>query len=89
MTRKDAVLFAGLFTVIALLLANLLRPTPLQAFEPTQSGAEGSTPIAISGNGESAWALVGNKVYFISMRNRSELPAGQRNINVIDSKNLE
>jgi hypothetical protein len=43
----------------------------------------------ISGTGDSAWAVVGDKIYYLSLRTRSELPTGQRSINVIDSRVLE
>jgi hypothetical protein len=84
MNRKDVLYIAGLVLVAALLLANLLRPGQPQAFSlPESPGPE----VAISSAGDSAWAIVGNKVYFVSLKTRSELP--DRIINVIDDQVLK
>jgi len=84
MNRKDLFYLAGLVVVSVLLLANLLRPTSPAAFDlPASVGA----PVAISAAGDSAWAMIGNKVYFLTLKNRSELP--NRMINQIDAQELK
>jgi hypothetical protein len=84
MNRKDMFYTAGLVVVAALLLANLFRPGQPEAFtlpEPPRP------EVAISAAGDSAWAIIDNKVYFVSLKTRSELP--DRIINVINSKELK
>lgn len=84
MTRRDLLLTAGLLTVGALLLANLLRPVGLAAYElPVPTGA----PVSISSAGDSAWALVGNKVFYLTLRPRGDVT--NRTINLIDSQDLK
>jgi hypothetical protein len=84
MGRKDVFYIAGLVIVAVLLLANLFRPGQPEAFTlPDVPGPE----VAISAAGDSAWAIVGNRVYFVSLKTRSELP--NRTINVINSKDLK
>lgn len=87
MGRKEMVFVLGVLVVSALLIANLLKPTAPHAYEMTAK--EAGQPLAISAAGDSAWAIVGNKVYYLSIRSRSEFPAGQRTINVIDAKAIE
>ena len=86
MNKRDVALFTGMLAIGALLLANLLKPEPLQARE---GGAAPELPVHISAAGDSAWAIVGNRVYYVSMRPKTDFPANMRSINVIDSKNLE
>lgn len=83
MTRKDLLYLTGMVVIAALLLANLLRPGQPQAFD-MPSGAPG---VAISSSGDSAWAMVGSTVYFVSLKTRSELD--DRIIRVIKAKDLE
>lgn len=87
MGRREVVFVLGVVVVSALLIANLLKPDTPHAYEMTAK--EAGQPLAISASGDSAWAIVGNKVYYLSLRSRSEFPAGQRTINVIDSKAME
>lgn len=85
MSRKDLFYTVGLIVVAALLLANLLRPVQPQAFTlPEPPGPD----VAISAAGDSAWAIVGDTVYFVTLKNRSELPASARNISLISSRQL-
>lgn len=85
MERRDVLYIAGMALVSGLLIANLLKPgTPYAA-----DSSRDAQPVAISAAGESAWAIVGNKVYYMTMRNRSDLPSGQRSINVIDGRPVE
>ncbi len=88
MSKKDFVYLAGIFVVSALLILNLFKPTAPHAYTLPQ-GSGSSVPVDISASGDSAWAIIGDKVYYLSMRSRSELPSGQTRINVIDSKNLD
>lgn len=84
MSRRDIIYTVGLVLVAALLLANLFRPGQPQAYDlPEAPGPD----VAISAAGDSAWAIVGNKVYFVSLKTRGELP--DRIINVIDGKELK
>ncbi len=84
MSRREVIYIAGLIIVAALLLANLLRPSQPQAFNLP----EGGTPqVSISAAGDSAWAFIGNRVYFVSLKTRGELR--ERIINVIDNQKLE
>lgn len=87
MTRKDIAYFTGIILIAALLIANLIRPTAPYAYEIPESRS--LPPVMISGTGDSAWAVVGDKIYYLSLRARSELPTGQRTINVIDTRVLE
>lgn len=84
MNRKDFLYAIGFLLLSALLAANLFRPEPLGAFNlPASAGQQ----TAISASGDSAWAIVGNKVYFLSLKNRSELP--DRVIYMIDDEELK
>ncbi|GAB4266529.1 MAG: hypothetical protein Kow0092_19490 [Deferrisomatales bacterium] len=84
MSRKDLLYLTGMVVIAALLLANLFRPGQPQAFTlPESSGPD----VAISASGDSAWAIVGNKVYFLSLKSRSQLP--ERIIYVINSEELK
>jgi hypothetical protein len=81
--RKDLWYLAGFVLVAALLLANLLRPGAPHAFSlPEPPGP----PVSISAAGDSAWAVVGNKVYFVTLRSRAELPS--RTITVVGVQEL-
>lgn len=81
--RKDLWYVAGFVLLAALLLANMLRPGAPHAFSlPDPSGP----PVSISAAGDSAWAIVGNKVYFLTLRSRGELPS--RTITVIGDQEL-
>lgn len=87
MKRSELLYLGGVVLVAALLIANLFKPTAPHAYD-LQSGG-GEMPVQISASGDSAWAIIGTKVYYLSLRSRAELPAGQRSINVIDSRSLE
>lgn len=89
MTRKDKVFLFGMMVVAALLVANLLKPTAPNAAETAGEAAYYPVPTHISAAGDSAWAMVGNKVYYLSIRPRSDFPVTMRTINTIDSKVLE
>lgn len=84
MNRKDLFYAVGFFLLACLLLANLFRPEPLNAFNLPENPGQ---PVSISANGDSAWALVGNKVYFLSLKTRSEL--SNRIISMIDDEELK
>jgi len=43
--------------------------------------------VAISAAGESAWAIVGNRIYYVSLKSRGELT--NRTITVIDDEDLK
>ena len=84
MSRKEWFFAAGMAVLALLLLANLLRPgTPVAYTLPGPAGP----PVAISATGDSAWAIVGNRVYFLSLRSRSELK--NRIIYLIDDQELK
>lgn len=84
MNRRDLLYALGLVVIAALLLANLLRPSAPAAFDlPSAS----SGAVAISAAGDSAWVLVGNKVYYLSLRTRAEI--SNRIINQIDAQELK
>jgi hypothetical protein len=84
MNRKDLFYTLSLVVIAALLLANLLRPTAPAAFDlPATAGQ----PVAISAAGDSAWALVGNRVFFVSLRPRGDI--SNRIINQIDAQELK
>ena len=85
MDRKDIFYIVGMVVVAVLLIANLFKPTAPHAAESQKDSA----PVAISAAGDSAWAIVGNKVYYMTLRNRSDMPSGQRSINVIDGRPVE
>ncbi len=82
MTRRDLVYLVGMVLVAALLLANLIRPTQPEAYALPETGPA----VAISAAGDSAWAIVGNRVYFVSLKTRSELQ--DTTIRVIQAKDL-
>ena len=86
MTRKDLVYFAGLVVVGALLFANLLKPSQPQAFTLPDPPANPGPSVAISAYQDSAWVVVGNKVYYVSLKSRGEVE--NRTINVIDDEQL-
>ena len=87
MDRKDMLYLMGLVVVAGLLLANLFRPAVPYAYD--LGPGETAAPVAISAAGDSAWAIIGTKVYYVTLRQRSELPAGRRSITTITSKSLE
>ena len=87
MDRKDTLYLLGLVVVAGLLLANLLRPTAPYAYDLTPGQVP--APVSISAAGDSAWAIIGTNVYYVTLRQRSELPAGRRSITTITSKSLE
>lgn len=81
--RRDLWYLAGFVLLATLLLANLLRPGTPQAFSlPEPSGPQ----VSISAAGDSAWAIVGNKVYFVTLRSRADVPS--RTITVIGDQEL-
>ena len=84
MLRRDVLYISAFVVVAALLLANLLRPTQPQAF--TLPEPAGQT-VSISAAGDSAWVIIGNKVYFLSLKTRGEL--SDRIIRVIDHQQLQ
>lgn len=84
MGKKDMVYLAGTALIAVLLAANLLKPTAPLAAAPDER-----VPVAISAAGDSAWAVVGNRVYYVSLRARNDFPSDNRTIKVIDAKNLE
>jgi hypothetical protein len=88
MNRKDTLFFVIMLTVALLLAANLFRPTAPHAYETDEASEVVAVSIASSSE-ESAWVVMGNKVYYVSLKQRSQIPSGQRTINVIDSQNLE
>lgn len=84
MTRTDIAYTAALLVVGGLLLANLLRPTSPAAFDlPAGPG----TPVSISAAGDSAWAIAGNKVYYLTLRPRGEI--ANRSISQIAVQDLK
>ena len=87
MNRKDTFFFVIMLTVALLLAANLFKPTAPHAYE-TGEGAE-PIPVSIAATEDSAWVVVGNTVYYVSLKQRSQIPSGQRTINVIDSRTLQ
>lgn len=83
MTRANLWFTAALLLVGGLLLVDLLRPASPVAFDlPAGAG----TPVAISASGDSAWAIVGNRVYYLTLRPRGEVP--NRSISQIDAQEL-
>lgn len=85
MNRKDFLYATGFVLISVLLAANLFRPEPLGAFNlPANAGGQ---QTAISASGDSAWVIIGNKVYFLSLKNRSEL--SDRVIYMIDDQELK
>ena len=87
MNRKDTFFFVIMLTVALLLAANLFRPTAPYAYEA--GDAPEAVPVSISASEDSAWIVSGNNVYYVSLKQRSQIPSGQRTINVIDSQALE
>lgn len=86
MTRKDYFYFGALVVVGALLFANLIRPVQPQAYVLPDPPKDPGPSVAVSGNAESAWVVVGTKVYFLSRRSRSDID--ERTIFVIDDEDL-
>ncbi|MBI5014056.1 MAG: hypothetical protein HZB55_01000 [Deltaproteobacteria bacterium] len=84
MSRKDLVYIVGLVVIAALLLANLFRPTAPAAYE-LPPGPAGSA--AISAAGDAAWVLLGNRVYYLSLRSRADVT--NRTITQIDVQELK
>jgi len=83
MSRRDAFYLLGFVVLAGLLLANLLKPGVPQAFSLPEGGGPN---VAISASGDSAWAIVGNRVYFVTLKPRGEVP--NRTISVIDNEDL-
>jgi len=84
MSRKEFLFGVGMGAVGALLLANLLRPeAPIAYTLPEPAGP----PVSISAAGDSAWAIVGNRVYYLSLKSRGELK--NRIIYLIDDEELK
>lgn len=86
MTRKDFAYGAALVVIGALLFANLLRPVEPQAFTLPAAPAAPGPGVAISADQDSAWVVVGNKVYYLSLKSRAEVTS--RTISVIDDEEL-
>ncbi|MDF1552306.1 MAG: hypothetical protein P1P84_04545 [Deferrisomatales bacterium] len=86
MTRKDLAYFAALVVVGALLFANLLKPSQPLAFTLPEAPVGAGPGVAISGDQDSAWVVVGNTVYYVSLKSRGEVE--KRTINVIDDEVL-
>jgi hypothetical protein len=86
MTRKDLVFFSALIVVGALLFANLFRPSPIQAYTLPDAPENAGPNVAISADKDSAWVVVGNKVYYVSLKSRSAVE--NRTITVIDDEVL-
>jgi hypothetical protein len=88
MDRKDTLFFVIMLTVALLLAANLFRPSAPHAYETGELGE--AVPVSIAASAEdSAWVVMGNRVYYVSLKQRSQIPSGQRTINVIDSQDLD
>ena len=83
MTRRELVLTSALVVLAALLLANLLRPVAPQAYDLVPQ----APPVAISSSGDAAWALIGNRIYYVSLRQRGEVT--NRTITQIDALELK
>ncbi|GAB4249892.1 MULTISPECIES: hypothetical protein [Deferrisoma] len=84
MSRKEFLFGVGLGAVGALLLANLVRPeAPVAYTLPEPAGPA----VSISASGDAAWALVGNRVYYLSLKSRSEVK--DRIIYLIDDEELK
>ena len=86
MTRKDFAYCTALAVIGALLFANLLRPAQPQAFTLPAAPAAPGPSVAISADKDSAWVVVGNKVYYVSLKSRAEVTS--RTITVIDDEEL-
>jgi hypothetical protein len=86
MTRKELTLSAALVVIGALLFANLLRPSAPRAFTLPEAPGSSGPNVAISADEDSAWVVVGNKVYYVSLRSRGEVE--NRTITVIDDELL-
>ena len=83
MTRRDLALSVAAAVLAALLLANLLRPVAPQAYDLPPQGP----PVALSSSGDAAWALIGNRIYYVSLRQRGEVTS--RTITQIDALELK
>jgi hypothetical protein len=83
MSRRELLYLVGFVVLAGLLLANLMKPGVPAAFDLPEGGGPN---VAISAAGDSAWAIVGNKVYFVTLKTRGETP--NRTITVIDDENL-
>ncbi len=86
MTRKDLAYFAALVVVGSLLFANLLKPSQPLAFTLPEAPAGAGPSVAISADQDSAWVVVGNKVYYVSLKSRAAVE--NRTITVIDDELL-
>ncbi len=86
MTRKDLAYFAALVVIGALLFANLLKPTQPQAYTLPDPPPGPGPSVAISADQDSAWVVVGNTVYYVSLKSRGEVE--KRTINIIDDELL-
>ncbi len=84
MTRGQSLTFAGFVTLAALLLANLLSPSRPHAFGLPEAGGPA---VAVSAAGDSAWVVVGTKVYYVTLKTRGEIT--NRTITVIDDEELK
>ena len=85
--RRDLCYFLGMLLVSALLVANLFKPTAPYAYDV--SGGPESVAVDIAATQDSAWVVAGNRVYYISLKERSQIPVKQRTINIIDATTLE
>ena len=83
MARKELLYLVGFLVLAGLLLANLFKPEAPRAFDLPETAGP---CVAISAAGDSAWAIVGNKVYFVTLKTRGEIP--NRTISVIDDQDL-
>jgi len=72
-----------MFVIAALLLANLLRPGSPAAYNLPET----PIPVSISASGDSAWAIVGNRVYFVTLKSPGDIP--RRIISQIDAQELK
>ena len=86
MTRKDLFYLSVLVLVGALLFANLLKPSQPQAFTLPEAPTGAGPSVAISADQDSAWVVLGNKVYYVSLKSRAEVE--KRTITVIDDELL-
>ena len=82
MNRRDVFFAVGMVLIGVLLVASLLRPSSPAAFELPATGI----PASISAAGDSAWVLMGNKVYYLTLRPRGEV--SNRIISQIDVQEL-
>lgn len=84
MTRRESFTFAGFVVLAALLVANLLSPGKPHAFGLPEAGGPA---VAVSAAGDSAWVVVGTKVYYVTLKARGEISS--RTITVIDDEELK